>query len=307
MTALKRPIASLQGWWTRLLLLGVLATLFLDVPVWVDLPALVLLVVLSLVRAPRRDDHPAVAVQCPVAGRWAALNSPADKVPSHGIRAYDQAFAIDIARPRPAGLSPTIGWGMRQRRPDEFSSFGEPVYAVAPGTVVTVVSRQRDHLARNTWPGLLYLMTVEGFCRELGGARFVVGNHVVIDHGDGVFSLYAHLQRGSVTVAVGDVVAVGDRLGLVGNSGNSSEPHLHFQVMDDPRPSAAAGLPFRWSGIEQDPTDTDPTWAAGEVRDEIIDGLPANGQVFVAVHEPHRPASEPRPCSPGSKVGTPAS
>jgi hypothetical protein len=282
MTTLKRAVASLQAWWTRLFILGVLAALLLDIPFWIDLTAIGLILALSLVRSPRRDDHPAVSVLCPVAGRWAALNSPADKVPSHGIRAYGQAFAIDIAHPRPPGFSPRIGWGLRQRRPDEFSSFGEPVYAVAPGTVVAACSRQRDHRARTTWPGLLYLMTVEGLVRESGGARFVVGNHVDLDHGEGVFSLYAHLQRDSLTVAVGDVVAAGYRLGLVGNSGNSSEPHLHFQLMDDPRPSAAAGLPFRWISIEQDPTDTDPTWATGEVRDQIIEGLPANGQVFVA-------------------------
>ena len=185
MTSLKRTVASLQGWWTRLFLLGIVLTVVLDVPFWIDLPALAVLLALSLVRAPRRDDHPPVAVACPLTGRWAALNSPADTEPSHGIRAYGQAFAIDIAHPRPADFSTRIGWGLRQRRPHEFSSFGQPVYAVAPGTVVAVASGQRDHLARNTWPGLLYLMTVEGFCREVGGARFVVGNHVVIDHGEG--------------------------------------------------------------------------------------------------------------------------
>ena len=170
MTTLKRAVASLQAWWTRLFVLGVLAAFFLDIPVWIDLTAIGLVLALSLVRAPRRDDHPAVAVACPVVGRWAALNSPADKVPSHGIRAYGQAFAIDIAHPRPPGFSPRIGWGLRQRRPDGFSSFGEPVYAVAPGTVVAAGSRQRDHRARTTWPGLLYLMTVESLVRESAGA-----------------------------------------------------------------------------------------------------------------------------------------
>lgn len=111
----------------------------------------------------------------------------------------------------------------------------------------------------------------------------MVGNHVVIDHGEGVFALCAHLRRGSVTVAVGDDVVAGQQLGEVGNSGYSSEPHLHFQLMDDRRPSAAAGMPFRWTDIAQDPTDTEPTWATGEVREEILDGLPANGQVFVGV------------------------
>ncbi|WP_408003879.1 M23 family metallopeptidase [Puerhibacterium puerhi] len=60
--------------------------------------------------------------------------------------------------------------------------------------------------------------------REVGGVRFVLGSHVVVDHGDGVWAVYAHLRRGSVRVAPGDVVAAGQQLGEVGSSGNTSDP-----------------------------------------------------------------------------------
>lgn len=280
MNDLKRRIARQQRWWTRLFFASLIVAFLADLPVWIDLPVTALCLALSLVRAPRQDDHPPVEVASPVTGRWAALNSPADKVPSHGIRAYGQAFAIDIAHPRPKGAAASLGWGLRQRPPTAYSSFGQPVYAVRGGTVVTVTDGQRDHLARNTWPGIAYLMAVEGLARELAGAPRVIGNHVVIDHGDRVHSLYAHLRRGSATVRAGDRVEAGQLIGAVGNSGNTSEPHLHFQLMDDPAPAAAAGIPFRWNDIDQDPTDTDPTWASGQVREDITEGLPANGQVF---------------------------
>lgn len=71
------------------------------------------------------------------------------------------------------------------------------------------------------------------------------GNAVVLDLGDGNYALYAHFQPGSLRVKAGDQVARGQVLGLVGNSGNSVAPHLHFQVMDGPSALAANGLPYR--------------------------------------------------------------
>jgi murein DD-endopeptidase MepM/ murein hydrolase activator NlpD len=61
----------------------------------------------------------------------------------------------------------------------------------------------------------------------------IIANRVVLEHADGTRSGYWHLAQGSVAVALGDRVACGDRLGLVGSSGVSSAPHLHFQVWDD--------------------------------------------------------------------------
>ena len=80
----------------------------------------------------------------------------------------------------------------------------------------------------------------------------LAGNHVVEDLGGGRFALYAHLRHGSVRVHTGDVVARGDVLGHVGNSGNSSEPHLHFHVMDaagGPSALEADGLPYAFDAF----------------------------------------------------------
>src|SRR5690606_19154995 len=72
----------------------------------------------------------------------------------------------------------------------------------------------------------------------------VDGNHVVLDLGDGRYALYAHLKPGSVLVHKGQHVHRGQVLGLVGTSGNSSEPHLHFHVTDGPSPLASNGVPY---------------------------------------------------------------
>ncbi len=60
----------------------------------------------------------------------------------------------------------------------------------------------------------------------------LLGNHVVIEHENDEYSVIAHLKEGSLRVSKGDSVSAGDILGLAGNSGNSSEPHIHFHVAD---------------------------------------------------------------------------
>jgi len=70
------------------------------------------------------------------------------------------------------------------------------------------------------------------------------GNHVVLDLGHRRFAFYAHLQPGSLKVKVGDRVKRGQVLGLVGNSGNSTEPHLHFHLADSISPLGSEGVPY---------------------------------------------------------------
>ncbi|MFG2640829.1 M23 family metallopeptidase [Streptomyces sp. NPDC048370] len=212
-------------------------------------------------RAAMAQPKAAVEVDPPVTGRWSALNSPADRTPSHGTHQYGQTYAIDIVeedeeRPRPsfALLWPVV------RRSRDFPAFGAPLLAVADATVVHAEDRQRDHLSRNSLPAVAYLLLIESAVRVLAGARRVTGNHLVLDLGDGTYAMYAHLRRGSLTVRAGDRVAAGQELARCGNSGNSTEPHVHFQLMDGPDLNTARGVPFTWRGV----------------------GVPKNGETFVA-------------------------
>ncbi|MGB3306700.1 MAG: M23 family metallopeptidase [Thermomicrobiales bacterium] len=78
------------------------------------------------------------------------------------------------------------------------------------------------------------------------------GNHVVLQTADGEFVFLAHMQKGSVRVSEGDTVRSGDLLGLVGNSGNTSKPHLHIHVQDtaDFHATNAVGLPLAFGDID---------------------------------------------------------
>jgi hypothetical protein len=115
--------------------------------------------------------------------------------------------------------------------PASYFIYGKPVYAVADAKVITAFEGVPD--------------TPPGGLPENMPLTDVDGNHVVLDLGDGRYGLYAHLKPGSVRVRAGETVRRGQVLGLVGTSGNSSEPHLHFHVMDNPSPLAANGLPYR--------------------------------------------------------------
>jgi murein DD-endopeptidase MepM/ murein hydrolase activator NlpD len=280
---MKRVIARWQTWWMRLFVLTVLAMLVLPVPKPFDLVLMSAPLALALVRPPRSGIAPA-ELAAPVRGRWVAINAPGSAVPSHGVKAYGQAYAVDLLQPS-AGAPASIGWSWRTRAPQSYACFGAPVLAMADGTVVHVTDLWRDHRSRDTWPPLIWMMTVEAFARELAGAWAVLGNHVIVRHDDDTFSAYAHLRRGSVRVAAGDRVTTGQQLAEVGNSGNTSEPHLHVQLMDHPVPTAAAGVPMRWTDVTADPADRDPRWSTGDPKPSALPGFPQNGQLLSTTPE----------------------
>lgn len=192
------------------------------------------------------------------------MNSPASNVPSHGIRAYGQAYAIDIVH-EPANVSRPPFGGPPMRPPQEYPAFGQPVFAMIDGAVVRSSDWRRDHRARSNGWSILYLMA-EGMIREIGGPGFIVGNHVTIRGDNGTYATVAHLQQGSATVKTRDRVTAGMWIGSCGNSGNSTEPHVHAQLMDRVSPWTAQGIPMAFTGI-----------ILGD-DSERVDALPTNGQ-----------------------------
>jgi hypothetical protein len=113
---------------------------------------------------------------------------------------------------------------------ESYPYVGAPIHAVAAGRIVAVADGRPEQPPGANPTGL----TLD----EYGG------NYVVQDIGDGRYAFYAHLQPGSIRSKVGDEVGSGDVVALLGNSGNSDSPHLHFHLMDGPDPLAANGLPF---------------------------------------------------------------
>ena len=133
-------------------------------------------------------------------------------------------------------------------RPETFSGFGLPVVAVADGEVVRVRAWQPDARAWLGKAGIVVFMLFAAV-RELGGAGAVLGNHVIIRIAPRTYAVVAHLRRRSVRVRPGDRVTAGQTIAQCGNTGNTTEPHVHVQLSDSAHPAFAAGVPMAfWLG-----------------------------------------------------------
>lgn len=185
----------------------------------------------------------------PARGRWfvGAATTPH----SHHRWAVLQEFALDLIRIGKDGRSHR-GDGTRMRH---YHAYGQPALAAADGEVVAVRDDLPDSLELLRRPGepveaqMARVMAFQDAALA-GGGGDMVGNHVLLRHADGVYTVYAHLAPGSVRVRAGQAVARGEPLGAVGNSGSSTEPHLHFHACDAPEVLRCAGLPIAFDDIE---------------------------------------------------------
>lgn len=184
----------------------------------------------------------------PLTGPCLVQNSPADRVPSHGTHRFATAYAIDMVPVDAGGRSGriTVRTLLRPEPPEVFVGFGAPVLAPVAGTVVAAHGREEDHAAFRGVPSIGYALA-QGR-RAAAGWPALAGNHVILEAGPRVYVALCHLRQGSIRVEVGDRVEVGRPVGACGNSGNSTEPHLHLQVMDDPDADRARPLPLTFVG-----------------------------------------------------------
>lgn len=187
-----------------------------------------------------------IVLDFPFHGRWLAQNSPARRVPSHGTELFGVAYAIDFVAVDERGRSASHGWRsfVSTEPPHIFRGFGVPILAPVGGTVVIAHDGEPDHAARRSQPALLwYALGQAGRVRK--GIAAIAGNHAVIAlSARGPYVGLVHLRSGSVLVRPGDHVQTGDPLGACGNSGNSTEPHVHVQVTDSIDWPSAQGLPL---------------------------------------------------------------
>lgn len=148
---------------------------------------------------------------------WVAINTAG--TPTHGRAILpteqelfiSQRFAIDTVQVDSTGNSSSPPLSPRR---EDYYAWGSDVLSAGRGRVVAVVNHEPD--------------------QEVGASdpEHPGGNYVVVEHAPGLYSFYAHLMQGSATVEPGNDVERGQILGKIGNSGNTTEPHLHVHLMD---------------------------------------------------------------------------
>ena len=189
----------------------------------------------------------------PFTGRWMVRNSPADHVPSHGTTLFGLSYAIDFVPVNETGRSAifTPRSFFRPESPTLFAGFGRIITSPLNGKVVGAHDAEPDHDAYRGLSSVRYALTQRQRLRQ--GLVNIIGNHVLIetssDAGSTAVVALCHLQQASVRVKVGQAVRLGDQVGRCGNSGNSTEPHLHLHALNgrDLVRSDAVPITFRGS------------------------------------------------------------
>jgi Peptidase family M23 len=187
----------------------------------------------------------------------------------NGKLANSQRFAIDWLKLTDAGQFYT---GDKTKN-ESYADYGQAVYAVADGTVsstLDTVDAGTPGVLPATDPVLGPKITIQN----------VDGNHIIQDLGGGVWAMYAHLIQGSLLVKPGDKVTKGQKIAELGNTGNSSGPHLHFQLMDNPSLLQADSVPYVIDGFTYAGQVSDAAWAASDAYESgtYVQGKLAKGE-----------------------------
>lgn len=184
-------------------------------------------------RLPSKENYTGMTdYALPFDGQWYVVNGGTDKKASHSWGVWPQRHAYDFVMVDENGKTHS---GSGKELQDYFC-YGKDVLAPADGEVVSLADGHPESKVYGDG-------SVE--CR----AKDMRGNFITIKHQEKEFSTLAHLMPGSITVALGQKVVRGQVIARCGNSGNTSEPHVHFQLNDERSFFASAGLPIRFRNV----------------------------------------------------------
>lgn len=199
-------------------------------------------------RSPKMQN--ALIIGFPLRGEWIAPNTPGKMIPSHGTEQLGQRYAFDFLQVNrnKKGMhffnASKLRYYLLGVPLNKCLCWGQEVFSPFDGQVIEVVDGYKErsivHLISDLFVVVKNSLT---FNPEKTRLETVLGNYIIMQYHQDVFALFAHLQKNSITVSDNQRVRKGEILGKVGHSGNSTAPHLHFQLMDKSRLLEAKGIP----------------------------------------------------------------
>lgn len=193
-------------------------------------------------------------VDFPLRGEgWMAVTTPATRVPSHGVDMLGQRYAYDLLKVdrrrgvhfHPAGSVRGLLIGGRT---SDCYAWGAPVHSPLDGVIVRAV----DGMPERAWIHPIRELAIaikNGLTFRPERLPAILGNHVILQSGD-IYAAFVHLAPGTVAVVDRQRVNTGQVIGRIGHTGNSTSPHLHFQLMDSPDPMTAEGIACAFRAYE---------------------------------------------------------
>ncbi|VAW36042.1 hypothetical protein MNBD_GAMMA01-354 [hydrothermal vent metagenome] len=194
-------------------------------------------------------------VNFPLRGDWVAFHTPADKIPTHGTDVMGMRYAYDILkiRWREKGIKfykkSSVSYWLKGVMLKDCLGYGETLFSPFDGTVVETYSEYPER--RWLHPIYDYILghgksvkfVFSGTPEVNSELVPIIGNHIIIKMNDKeIYALCAHLQKDSLNVVVGEKVEANQAIAKIGHSGNSTAPHLHFQLMDRADLMSAQGI-----------------------------------------------------------------
>ncbi|KPU44376.1 murein DD-endopeptidase MepM [Oxobacter pfennigii] len=193
----------------------------------------------------------------PFHGEWTVVNGGVIQEYSHSWEIPTQRYAYDFIILNKAGKS----FDGKESNPGSFYCYGQNILAPADGVVIEVGDGNPDS-------------KITADRKAICSGRDIRGNYIVIQHSKNEYSLLAHLKPNSIIVSVGQHVMRGERIAQCGNSGNSSEPHLHFHLQAGTSFYSSPGLPIEFNNISVNPTPNYELFDDRKVISEIINTYP---------------------------------
>ena len=199
----------------------------------------------------------------PFTGKWTAANGAVTKKQSHSWSLLPQRYAYDFIIIDDEGKS----FAGDNRSVQDYYCYGKNIIAPADGEVVRLSNRYKDS----------YVDGKNGYC----DASIIAGNYITIKYNDDEYSFIAHIMKDSFTVKVGDKVKQGEVIAKCGNTGNSSEPHIHFQLNAGKSFNMSAGLPIAFSNIKANAKENYEKWDKRVTQGEVLKAH-GDGNVYIS-------------------------